>query len=143
MTFPDRLYIFIEYLPWDLYIYIRDNKIVIMEDVYSSARDWIAHRNIGISSNFGNTNINVKKSIKSFFKAKDKTNKEELSEDELDLMDAKQLVIIIYYNYQKKDHLARDYPSSRKSDKDKKSVNFKVRTKSLYRTEETEDSEEL
>ena len=143
MAFPDRLFIFTEHLPRDLHMHIRDSKVTTMEDAYSSARDWAAHRNIGASSNSSNF-VNPKPKSKSFFKPKGKSpNKEEVSEDELDIMDAKQLASITCYNCNKKGHLARDCPSPRKPPgKGKKPVNFKARAKSLYRTEETEDSEE-
>jgi hypothetical protein len=143
MAFPDRLYIFTEYLPRELHMHIRDSKVATMEDVYSSAKEWVAHRNIDVSSNFGNANTKPK-SNKPSFKPKGKSpNKDEVSEDELDVMDAKQLATITCYNYNKKGHLARDYPSPRKPPgKGKKPINYKTRAKSLYRTEETDDSDE-
>jgi hypothetical protein len=88
-------------------MHICDNKVATMEDAYLSVRDWTARRNIGTSTNFVNTN--AKKSSKPFFKPKGKSsNKDEVSEDELDVMDAKQLATITCYNCQKKSHHARD-----------------------------------
>jgi len=148
MAYKDRLDHFKSPFPTELRLHLQRLKFKEMDGAYQAAREWAIQGVLEQRKSMkpgGSKHSNPPSGKSTLFRPKlgqEKKEKEKNdSEDELDLMDAKQLAGITCYNCRKKGHLSRDCPKPRKPKFDKKK-NFKQHAKALYLTQETSGSGE-
>jgi len=148
MAYKDRLDHFKSPFPTELRLHLQRLKFKEMDGAYQAAREWAIQGVLEQRKSMkpgGSKHSNPPSGKSTLFRPKlgqEKKEKENNdSEDELDLMDAKQLAGITCYNCRKKGHLSRDCPKPRKPKFDKKK-NFKQHAKALYLTQETSGSGE-